>query len=460
MPLTTPDDQSVWHESRRSARAIGKKARARSPRSRLAHQDAPDRDPVALLNEQNAGRVPELVPLRMHRMVDDPFSFYRATASLMAADLAADAHSGILVAACGDAHISNFGFYASPERRMVFDLNDFDEAAVAPWEWDVKRLVTSILIGGHQAGYSDNDVRRAARASFDAYANVLGRLIKKSPTERYFMHMSLDLARGSLGAYSRAVLERSIAAAERRTSARAIKRITERVDGRRRFVESPPTMTRVDLDTQPSSAGGDAENVAELYGRYRDSVDLELDTVLSQYVPTDLARRVVGVGSVGTRCFLQLLEGADDDMLLLQIKEASESVLVRYGGVVQPSRVSEGVARHGQGYRVTGMQQVLQAASDPFLGFFRGRGRDFYVRQFHDWKGSIELDGLKVHAFRDYVGACAVVLARAHAQSPTAAEVVGYLGRSDKVSRGIVEWCAQYEQRSKADFERVAASVS
>lgn len=454
-----PDEGSVWHRSRSDARALGKQARVRSPRSRLADHTAIERDPVALLDEQNSDRVPELVPLRMQRMISDPFAFYRGTAGLMAADLAAHTHSGILVAASGDAHIANFGFYASPERRMVFDLNDFDEAAVAPWEWDVKRLITSILIGGHQAGYSDRDVERIALASFDSYAKVLARLSRKSPAERYFMHMSLDLARGSLGKDSRATLERSIAAAERRTPARAIKRVTERVDGRLRFIESPPTMMRVDPGDEASPAGVTPDEAMALYGQYRDSVGLELDTLLAQYAPTSLARRVVGVGSVGTRCFLQLLEGADDDSLLLQIKEASESVLVRYGGMAQPPRLTDAVARHGQGYRVTGMQQVLQAASDPFLGHFRARGRDFYVRQFQDWKGSIELDGLPVTVFRDYVNACAIVLARSHAQSPTATAVVGYIGRSDKVSRGIVDWCAQYERRSHDDFERVAASV-
>ena len=459
MPLVPPEDGSLWHDSRRTARAIGKKARKRLPRTHLGRYESVDGDPVALLDEQNRDRVPELVPLRMQRMVADPFSFYRGTAAIMAADLAGHAHSGILVAACGDAHISNFGFYASPERRIVFDLNDFDEAAVAPWEWDVKRLITSVLIAGHSAQYAEQDVLRMAQASFTAYASTLARAVKSSPVDRYFMHMSLDLARASLSDESRQILERSIAAAERRTPARTIRRMTERVGGRLRFVQSPPTMTRVDLENEPNPAGGDTEGIAALYGRYRDSVDLDIDTVLSQYLPTDLARRVVGVGSVGTQCFLQLLEGADDDTLLLQIKEASASVLARYGGIQQPSRLTAGIDRYGEGDRVTGMQRLMQAVSDPFLGRFRSHGRDFYVRQFRDGKGSVELSGLPVHAFEDYVEACAIVLARSHAQSPTSAEVVGYIGRSDTVSRGIVAWCTQYEQRSRSDFERVAASV-
>jgi uncharacterized protein (DUF2252 family) len=440
-------------DTRAEARAAGRAQRKAAPRTSLAERTPAERDPVAHLQEQNADRVPDLVPLRMARMLADPFSFFRGTAGLMALDMAHDPHSGIVVPSCGDAHISNFGFYASPERRLVFDLNDFDEAAVAPWEWDVKRLVTSIVVGGMHAQYDELAIRRAASSAVATYARSLMALSLASPTDRYFAHVGFaGTRRRQLDARSRAVVDRAVAAAERRTGARAVRRTTERgPDGRLRFLDTPPTMTHV----PEARVGG-----GELFRQYQGTVEVDVALLLAHYAPADAVRRVVGVGSVGTRCYLFLLEGADDDALLLQVKEAGESVLTRYGGIVQPSIVDEAIAQGGQGARVTGFQRTLQGLSDPFLGQMRGGGRDYYVRQFNDMKGSIEVAGLDPVSFAEYGDACATMLARAHSQGLRVHELVGYLGASATAGRAIVEWAFQYAQQSLADYEALRAAAA
>jgi len=439
--------------TRAEGRAEGHARRKEAPRGALAERRAFDRDPVAHLEEQNVDRVPDLVPLRMARMLTDPFAFFRGTAGLMALDMAHDPHSGILVPSCGDAHLGNFGFYASPERQLVFDLNDFDEAAVAPFEWDLKRLVTSVVIGGVQAGLDEASVRRAAGSAATTYAQSLRAFAEQSPTDRYYAHASVGTARRQFDTRSRAVLDRAVAAAEKRTAAHAVRSTTERgPDGRLRFVENPPTMTH-DMPEAPRGTG-------ELFVQYGRTVEVDIALLLAHYVPTDTVRRVVGVGSVGTRCFLVLLAGADDDALVLQVKEAGESVLSRYGGIPQLPIVAEAIGRRGQGGRVTSFQRALQGLSDPFLGHLRGGGRDYYVRQFHDMKGSIEVAGLDPASFTEYADACASILARAHAQGLRVDEVVGYLGSSDVVGRAIVDWAFQYAKQSRADYEALKAAAA
>ena len=457
MPIDSPHTQMREDAllSRADARALGRSRRASTPREALAQRSTATRDAVAHIEEQNADRDQDLVPLRMERMLANPFAFYRGTAGLMALDLAQDPHTGIMVAACGDAHISNFGFFASPERKLVFDLNDFDEAAVAPWDWDLKRLITSVIVGAIHAEYSEREIRKAARRSVRAYRRSLESMVESSPLERYYMHGNIDFARSSLRPEARAVLKDAIKAAQKRTATRAIRRTTEMgADGVLRFVEQPPTMTHASLDNL-----GDGESVPELFAHYRDTVHIDVDTVLAQYAPTDLVRRVVGVGSVGTRCFLQLLQGADGAALLLQVKQASPSVLQRYGGIEQPTRITEGIAAHGEGFRVVGLQRILQAVSDPFLGHLRRGDRDFYLRQFHDMKGSIELEGLGFAPFLDYAEACGGMLARAHAQSPTASQIIGYFGRADTAADAIVEWSFAYADQSLRDFETLRESM-
>lgn len=438
--------------SRAEALAEGRAARRRLPRKGLARSVPHGRDPIAILEEQNAIRLQDLIPLRTERMLASPFAFYRGTAALMAADLGEDPHTGLIVASCGDAHLSNFGFFASPERRLVFDLNDFDEAGVAPWEWDVKRLATSVVVGGVDAGYDEAAIRAITTDTVRTYQRSMASLLAMSPVARYFLHGNIDNSRAALDDRSRGALDAALARAQKRTSERAVRRTTEvGAGGVRRFVEEPPRMTHMAVEQ---------DEMLRLYAEYRAGVGVDLSLVLSQYAPVDVVRRVVGVGSVGTRCFLVLLEGADVDTLLLQVKEATETVLNRYGGMTFPDAVVERFGAYGDGHRVVALQRVLQVVSDPFLGHFRLDGRDYYVRQFHDMKGSMELDGLGPEAFGAYAATCATMLARAHAQSPGFARIVGYLGRNSAAADAIVDWSFDYAEQSLRDFRAFRDAVA
>ena len=429
----------------------GRRARCNRKRSQLAQLTTTGRNPLGILAEQNATRVHELVPLRAERMSQSPFVFYRGTAALMAADLGASPHSGILVASCGDAHVANFGFYASPQRTLVFDLNDFDEAAWAPWEWDLKRLVASIVVSGQSSGRSQKVIDEAVLQAVELYVSSLSALVGRTPLERFFTHFEVSKAGQGIDKKSRVVLQAAIDDAEKRTGVRAARRLTQYDEhGRVMFVERPPTMTRIDDER--------AEELQMTVGRYLASANADIRVLMAHYVPADAVRRVVGVGSVGTRCYLVAFQAGDNSVLLLQAKEANESVLAQYGGIAQPSSLTSVVEEHGQGVRVVALQRVLQAFSDPFLGYLRGTESDLYVRQFHDMKGGIETEELDTQPFLRYGSACAVTLARAHAQSPTAAQVVGYIGDGGKVSKALLEWAYLYAELSRRDYEAFVAA--
>ncbi len=425
--------------------ARGLAQRSVTPRSAQAELRVLDRDAVAILDTQNATRVPELVPLRHERMTASPFAFYRATAAHMAADLAQGAVSGIHVVSCGDAHLSNFGFYASPQRTLVFDLNDFDEAAIAPWEWDVKRLVTSVVIGARDVGHSDDETRAAARAAVAGYRRGLDDLLRLPALDRYYYAMDVERIRASLDEGGRAVLDRAAKRARRQSSDRVASRFS-RDDGEgRRFVDDPPVLVRLgDLDRAW---------IETLVAEYRTTTSPDIALLLSQYELTDVARRVVGVGSVGTRCFILLLTGPRGASLVLQVKEALPSVLHQWGGIAAAA------AEH-DGERVVRNQRILQAVSDPFLGYLRIDDRHFYVRQFRDMKGSIDITGLTAAEFTTYVAGCGRVLARGHVQSPEAPAILGYVGRSGRAEEAIVDWAFAYADQSLADYRSVLAAVS
>lgn len=444
--MTTP-----LPESQAELRARGKAAREQTPRHALADLGGAVRDPLGIIERQNTTREPELIPLRIERMSASPFAFFRGTAALMAADLAAAPHSGILVASCGDAHVSNFGFYASPQRRLVFDLNDFDEAAWAPWEWDVKRLVTSLIVGGAASDRDPDVVDAAARRAVTTYLGAVRRASSLSPVERYFTHFDIEQSRRLLDEPARRAIESAIKSAQKRTGERAVRRLTEvGEDGRRRIVLRHPTTMPV-----PDAV---ASLVHDLMLDYRRSASQDIAMLFDHFAPTDIVRRVVGVGSVGTRCFLVLLEDGDGHALLMQPKEAAQSVLVEYGRIPQPAVLDELIATSGEGARVVAMQRVLQALSDPFLGHLRGPEHDYYVRQFHDMKGGIEVEELDDEPFVTYAEACAVVLARAHAQSRAAAQIVGYAGRGETVADAIIEWSYAYAEVSGRDYEAFVAA--
>ncbi len=432
--------------------ARGRALRKITPRSRLAHLVPSRRDPVEILVEQNQARASDLVPLRFARMLTDPFSFYRGSAALMAADLADGPSSGIEVMACGDAHLSNFGLYASPQRTLVFDLNDFDEASLAPAEWDLKRLTTSAIVGGRQEGYPEKTIRKIAATVVNSYRDGLHAMLNMTVLERYYLRLEpqryVNSARGSLGP----LIAEAARKAQARTSARVFERIMEvGTDGRFQLRENPPVLSHVDMK--------DEAMLTDSFREYLTGVPADVALVLSHFRLTDMARRVVGVGSVGTRSYLLILTGPDGDPLILQVKEANRSVLEEYGHWQQSESLFAAITALGQGIRVVDGQRILQAFSDVFLGTLRKDGRDYYVRQFQDMKGSVEITGITPEAFGQYAGACAYALARGHAQSANASMLRGYVGSGDAVGDAILDWSYLYAEKTLVDFEKLRAAA-
>lgn len=432
--------------------ARGRAQRKIVPRRTLAQLVPSTRDPVEILVEQNRNRLPGLVPLRFARMLTDPFSFYRGAAALMAADLAGGPSSGVEVMCGGDAHLSNFGVYASPQRTLVFDLNDFDEAAVAPAEWDVKRLITSAIVGGRQAGYPKKVIRRIADAVVETYRDGLHAMLDMDVLARYYLRLEpqryVNKAPGSLGR----IIAGTARKARTRTSARVFEKIMETgPDGQAQLRENPPLLQHVDVT--------DEEALTHAFREYLTSVPADIAVLLSHFQLTDIALRVVGVGSVGTRSYLAILTGPRGTPLVLQVKEANRSVLDEYGGQHQPATLAGAESALGHGIRVVAGQRILQAMSDVFLGTLRIGGRDYYVRQYQDMKGSVETEGLDPEAFGHYVGACGYSLARAHAQSANAAMLRGYFGSGDTVEEALVEWSYAYADKTLADFEKLKAAA-
>ena len=441
--------------TRAEALAEGRAARDRTPRTELGRITRKGRDPLGILRRQNSTRLPDLVPLRIERMAASPFAFYRGSAALMAADFAREPNTGIVVPSCGDAHIGNFGFFASPQRTLMFDLTDFDEAAWAPWEWDLKRLVASIVIAA-RADRGSAVADEAARRSVIAYVRALRAAVSADPLQRYFAHFDASARLEGLDVDSQQDLRKAIAAAEKRTTARAARRLTEAgKHGTLRFVEQSPVMTHVDPDIRAISD--------EAFQRYAESAHVNIQLLLRQYRVRDVVRRVVGVGSVGTRCYLAALSTADGEPMILQVKEAGPSVLAEYGGIAQPADLKDLVDEHGEGARVVGMQRVLQAFSDPFLGHIRGAGRgsggyrDYYVRQFHDMKGSIDTDEIEDEGYLEYAVACAITLARAHAQAPAAPLISGYAGKGGRLADILVRWANDYADLAEQDYRAFVA---
>ncbi len=431
--------------------AAGRAERDRVPRGDLAQLTTSGRDALGILEEQDATREERVLPLRAERMAASPFAFYRGTAAVMAADLARDARTGISVGSCGDAHIANFGFYASPQRTLLFDLNDFDEAAWAPWEWDVKRLVTSIVIAGRATGRTDQIVQTAARHAVDAYSKRIARAARTSPLQRYWTHFDAKASVHAISKSSQDVLLRAVRSARKRTGDHAVRRMTERgPDGRLRLIIRPPAMFHLDTALE-----ADAEARLRAYAR---TANVDIQMLLLHYSASDTAFRAVGVGSVGTRCYLTVLEDGDGNALLLQTKEAQESVLIRYGRAAQPAAAVKHIERHGEGGRVVGMQRVLQAISDPFLGHSRDDDGEYYVRQFRDMKGGIDAETLDDEPFTRFGEACAITLARAHGQTADAGRVAGYIGKGRVVGDAIVAWANAYADVSYGDWQAFVAT--
>ena len=433
--------------------ARGKALRKTASRRALAQLTPSPRTATEILVSQNADRLRELVPLRFARMLADPFAFYRGSAAVMAADLAANPSTGIEVMCCGDAHISNFGMYAAPDRSIVFDLNDFDEAAVAPAEWDLKRLITSAIVGGRHAGYPSNAIRRYVEEALVGYQTSLQAMLENMDVmDRYYLRVEPERYVGKVSKGLLGVIQKTTARARTRTSAQVFKQIMKiGPDGTPRLREQPPVLQHVDEEIEAP--------LVEAVQEYLAAVPADVALLLSHFRPTDLALRVVGVGSVGTRCYLVILVGPNDTPLILQIKEATRSVLEEYGGWRQPASMTAAIEAKGQGVRVTDGQQILQAMSDVFLGTTRKDGRDYYIRQFHDMKGTVETEGMSASTFGEYVSACAVLLARAHSQSANASILRGYVGTANTAHDAIAEWSYTYADKSLDDFHQLRAAA-
>ena len=447
---------------RSSANELGRRLRKRLPRRQLAELVLPaDRDPLGILEEQHASRLKDLVPVRVGRMLQSPFAFYRGTAAVMAADLRGAPTTDLEVVSCGDAHISNFGFFASPERALVFDLNDFDEGGVAPWEWDVRRLTASVHLSGRDIGLSEDACRDASFAAADAYRETLRNYCRLSTRERYYARVDTSSVARHFGEKGERTVRKAAKKARARTSERVLQRLTTfSVNGGIRIVDQPPLLRHVDHAT--------LGEVTDLFTEYRATVREDIAFLLEQYRVVDFALRVVGVGSVGTRCYVVAVEGPTGDMLFLQVKEAPPSVLTTYGGRRSTIPGRPGLTDFNQGHRVVAAQRILQANPDLFVGWMRGwagdsadRYRvDYYWRQFRDMKGSIDPVTLDADQFRSYGALCAALLARAHGQSPASTAIVGYLGRSEQFAEATAGWSAAYADIAEADFEQLGRAVA
>jgi uncharacterized protein (DUF2252 family) len=414
----------------------GRALRKAAPRSSHAAWDpAAGRSPLDLLEESDRRRLPELVPLRHARMLASPFAFLRGAPGVMAHDLASTPVTGITVQACGDAHLLNFGLFATPERNLVFGLNDFDETLPGPWEWDVKRLATSLVVAAPTAGLDQAAGRRAAQAAVRVYREQLARYAGMRLLEVWYSRVDASVIIAmSRGRRRRAVADR-LARAQHHTNLDALPRLTKPSGDSRRFVEDPPLLTHVE-ECHPGW-------VEEILGRYRASMPDERRQLLARFRAHDAARKVVGVGSVGTRCYVVLLLGdRHDDPLLLQVKQATASVLEPHAG---RSRY-----RHA-GRRVVTGQRLLQTASDIFLGWTSDGAADYYVRQLWDMKGSVNLETLDPADLAPYGRLCGWVLARAHARSGDAAAISGYLGGGDSFDRAVADFAEAYADQTEAD---------
>jgi uncharacterized protein (DUF2252 family) len=430
-------------------RAEGRALRVTVPRSSHAGWVAPaDRpDPVSLFEERHRTRVSELVPIRVGRMLVSPFTFLRGAAEVMANDLAGTPTTGLRVQACGDAHLLNFGVFATPERHLVFDVNDFDETLPGPWEWDVKRLAASIAVAARSVTLEPGPPGEAVRGMVSAYRQRMAQLSTMAPLDVWYERIDVDavlaLARKQKTSSLRTV-ERLVAQARHHTSLNALPKLTELIGGQRRIIEDPPLILH-------AQHGFDVPG--KVIEAYVDSMSPERRTLLQRYRIVDAARKVVGVGSVGTRCFVVLLMDSDDGApLFLQVKEAEESVLARH---TAPSEY----AHHGE--RVVIGQRLMQAASDVFLGWGTGPyGHHYYVRQLRDMKGSVAIDLFTGTDLARYAALCGVTLARAHARSGDAAAIAGYLGNGGQFDRAIVGFACGYADQTVEDHAALQQAVA
>ena len=455
--------RKVRHLSPEERVARGKAARNETPRSSHGRwEPTTDRpDPIALLEQQGTTRVPELVPLRYGRMMVSPFTFYRGAALIMASDLSGTPRSGLNTQICGDAHLSNFGVFASPERQLMFDINDFDETLPGPWEWDVKRLAASFEIAGRDRGFTPAERRAVVMAGVAEYRTRMHQMAEARNLDVWYAHIEVskifEALKTSTTKKQQAKAQANAAKARTRDSMQAFTKLTHEVDGHRRIVADPPLIVPIE-DLFPTGTGRDdiEGEFRDLLRSYRRTLETDRRELVESFEYVHAARKVVGVGSVGTRAWIILMLGRDSqDPLFLQAKEAQESVLERFVGKSK-------YANHGQ--RVVAGQRFMQAASDIFLGWQRVVGLDeqvrhFYIRQLRDWKGSADVDTMASSVMGAYARVCGATLARAHARAGDRIAIASYLGNSDVFDRAIADFSTAYADQNERDYEALVAAV-
>jgi uncharacterized protein (DUF2252 family) len=447
--------------SRADRVARGKDARALAPlESHAEFGPGQARDPVGLLLGQAESRVPELVPVRHGRMLVSPFTFYRGAALPMAADLASTPTSGLRVQLCGDAHLSNFGAFASPERRLVFDVNDFDETLPGPFEWDVKRLAASFAVAGRDNGFPAKARHKIALAAAQGYRTAMRAFADQPLLAVWYAHLDIEQAIGEFRSQIKAkrfkAAEGLLAKAHTRDSTQALGKLTTVVDGKRRIASDPPMIVPVEEVFADMQADALYEQLRAVLGKYRRSLQSDRRHLLDRFIMVQVARKVVGVGSVGTRAWIVLMDGGDgDEPLFLQAKEAQPSVLADYCGRSQYTN---------EGERVVAGQHLMQAISDIFLGWTRTTGadkveRDFYVRQLRDWKFSVPIEQMLPEGMTVYARLCGWTLARAHARSGDRIALAAYLGGSAKFDQAIADFAETYADQNERDYAALQTAV-
>ena len=450
--------------SRSERLSMGKDLRTQAPRRSHGNwSPASDRsDPISLLQAQDETRVQKLVPIKYGRMLESPFAFLRGSAAVMAADLASSPTTGLEAVLCGDAHLSNFGTFASPERRLIFDINDFDETYLGPWEWDLKRLAASAVVAGRENGFSDKKCSSLAADVAKTYAFAMGRFSEMQTLDVWYYHIEAESVLAVFEKTSKQgekSAKKLITKARSKTHQQTMQKLTRMENGKRRIISDPPLLVPLrELSLEKFVSKAELRQMTEqavesAWAQYLDSLPDERRFLLMRYQIADAALRVGGVGSVGTRVSIVLLEGRnEDDALILQLKEAGASVLEPYGAKRHYANNAERV--------VTG-QRLMQATSDIFLGWHSSdfSDRDYYWRQLKDMKGSAEVGAMGYDHFRTYAGVCAWCLARAHARTGDEAGIYGYIGKNDAFSEAIGDFALAYADQTERDYQLLVEAV-
>jgi len=441
-----PRKQKQKEESPADLRAQGKALRDKHSRQAHAGWTAPAHrfDPLKILEQSNEGRVEELVPIRYGRMLQSPFTFYRGAAAIMAADLAKTPNNGLNLQACGDCHLMNFGAFATPERRMIFDINDFDETAHAPWEWDVKRLAASFVLASRSNGHRPADARDAVLSCVRSYRETMDEFAEMRALDIWYASLDIETIMSNLSPRDRAIVRKRIEKARSRDVVEEdFPKMVDSAEGKHVIRDNPPLI----YHTQGQASEKFLENLAEAFQRYRETLPEDRRVLLDRFKLKDVALKVVGVGSVGTRCGIMLLMNGESDVLFLQVKEARTSVLEPYAGKTS-------YANRGQ--RVVVGQRLMQSASDLFLGWTEGaKGLHYYVRQLRDMKLKPLVELFSASIMETFARYCGWVLARAHARSGQPALLAGYLGKSDRFDKAIASFAVAYADQNERDYERL-----